>query len=323
VERAREAAAYDLGPALGRGATGVETRIVLSTRRPARRARPTWRCPRRVGRKRRHDAAALAANGGDSRLFNYVAMETPGAHPPRSTRGAASHAPRASGGTAAAQARDVAAMVLLCGVVAWRVDCHRRRAGARADRQGAAHRSGDFSAPIVLPGRSELSDLARETNAMARSSTRSRASSSANRRRACAALEQHCGTPIRLTTGGKLASGLAHELGTPLNVVSGPRADDRDRPDTRPPTRSSAPTRRDRRPGPSGWRASSGSCLDFARRRRRAPQAKPTSEARPRHRAAARAARVETRVRVAGPDPAAASPRGSTPHHSSRCSPIW
>jgi signal transduction histidine kinase len=63
---------------------------------------------------------------------------------------------------------------------------------------------GDFSGPVSLPQRDELADLAREVNAMC----------------------DHLVTTLdqlrhadRLATVGKLASGVAHELGTPLNVV--------------------------------------------------------------------------------------------------------
>jgi two-component system NtrC family sensor kinase len=64
---------------------------------------------------------------------------------------------------------------------------------------------GDFTRPIVLMQKDELSDLAAEMNAMCD--------------RLVGTLEQlrHAD---RLAIVGKLASGVAHELGTPLNVVS-------------------------------------------------------------------------------------------------------
>jgi signal transduction histidine kinase len=63
---------------------------------------------------------------------------------------------------------------------------------------------GDFSGPVTLAQRDELADLAREMNAMCD--------------RLATTLDQlrHAD---RLATVGKLASGVAHELGTPLNVV--------------------------------------------------------------------------------------------------------
>jgi signal transduction histidine kinase len=63
---------------------------------------------------------------------------------------------------------------------------------------------GDFSGPVSLRQRDELADLALEVNAMCA--------------RLVTTLDQlrHAD---RLATVGKLASGVAHELGTPLNVV--------------------------------------------------------------------------------------------------------
>ena len=73
--------------------------------------------------------------------------------------------------------------------------------------------TGDLSAPLELKQRDELGELANEINLMCE---RLAEEQDANAR----ATEQlrHAD---RLTTVGKLASGLAHELGTPLNVVSG------------------------------------------------------------------------------------------------------
>jgi signal transduction histidine kinase len=86
---------------------------------------------------------------------------------------------------------------------------HARRVGA-----------GDFAARIAVSQHDEMGRLATEMNAMAAqldaADRRLRAETAAR----IAALEQlrHAD---RLATVGKLASGIAHELGTPLNVVSG------------------------------------------------------------------------------------------------------
>jgi signal transduction histidine kinase len=110
---------------------------------------------------------------------------------------------------------------LVCGLVAWAVGI--RVVGRpiaelveKARRVGA----GDFSGPVVPLRRDELGLVARELNAMAEGLTALQARVAAESGARIAALEQlrHAD---RLTTVGKLASGLAHELGTPLNVVAG------------------------------------------------------------------------------------------------------
>jgi signal transduction histidine kinase len=86
----------------------------------------------------------------------------------------------------------------------------------KARRIGA----GDLTGEIVLARRNELGELATEMNAMARklAVTRGQADREATER--IQALEQlrHAD---RLTTIGKLASGIGHELGTPLAIVTG------------------------------------------------------------------------------------------------------
>lgn len=80
--------------------------------------------------------------------------------------------------------------------------------------------SGDLSGPVELRSRDELAMLARALNEMcerlAEAQERVRAETEAR----IGALEQlrHAD---RLATVGRLATGLAHELGTPLNVVMG------------------------------------------------------------------------------------------------------
>ena len=119
-------------------------------------------------------------------------------------------------GTLLTAAGTIAACALIMGFVGQRVVGQPIQAlVAQARRIGA----GDFSPPPHVGGRHEISQLARELNAMAQSlaaASHRVASESAAR---IATLEQlrHAD---RLTTVGKLASGLAHELGTPLNVVS-------------------------------------------------------------------------------------------------------
>jgi signal transduction histidine kinase len=83
------------------------------------------------------------------------------------------------------------------------------RLAAKARRVG----TGDLSGPLNLRQRDELGELATEINDMCERLAEERGA----REQATEALRH----ADRLTTVGKLASGLAHELGTPLNVVRG------------------------------------------------------------------------------------------------------
>ncbi|WP_437722379.1 sensor histidine kinase [Sorangium sp. So ce861] len=79
---------------------------------------------------------------------------------------------------------------------------------------------GDLGGPLILPQRDELGQIAHEINAMCENLAEARERAARETTARIAALEQlrHAD---RLTTVGKLASGIAHELGTPLNVVGG------------------------------------------------------------------------------------------------------
>jgi len=84
-----------------------------------------------------------------------------------------------------------------------------RRAGA-----------GDFSGPLRLAGHNELDELAAGLNAMCEQLDQAWAKVRSETEARVAALEQ-LRHEDRLKTVGRLASGIAHELGTPLNVISG------------------------------------------------------------------------------------------------------
>ena len=97
----------------------------------------------------------------------------------------------------------------------WFVGGPVRKLVAKARRIG----DGDLSEPLALGQFDELGELADEMNAMCERLSEAQRRIDEEMAGRIQALEQlrHAD---RLTTVGKLASGIAHELGTPLNVVS-------------------------------------------------------------------------------------------------------
>ncbi|MFN7974398.1 MAG: ATP-binding protein [Acidobacteriota bacterium] len=115
----------------------------------------------------------------------------------------------------------VTMVVLVCGAMAALlgyvlVGKPTRQLVEKARRVGA----GDLGSPLRSSNRDELGVLAGEMNAMSDQLLGARTKIQAETAARIAAMEQlrHAD---RLTTVGKLASGIAHELGTPLNVVGG------------------------------------------------------------------------------------------------------
>jgi two-component system, NtrC family, sensor kinase len=106
------------------------------------------------------------------------------------------------------------------------------------DRAVAA---GDLERRIAVRQQDEIGELASEMNAMSAELGASRSKLASETTRRLATLEQlrHAD---RLTTVGKLASGLAHELGTPLNVVHGYAQLIGGRPETDAETKANAET---------------------------------------------------------------------------------
>lgn len=97
----------------------------------------------------------------------------------------------------------------------WLVGRPMRRLSEKARQIG----TGDLSGLLTLRQRDEIGELAREMNRMSNylGQARERAATEAAARLSAVEQLRHAD---RLTTVGKLASGLAHELGTPLNVVA-------------------------------------------------------------------------------------------------------
>jgi two-component system, NtrC family, sensor kinase len=91
-----------------------------------------------------------------------------------------------------------------------------RAVGLKVRRIGA----GDLSSPLVLEQRDEIGEVARELNAMCEQLAEGRRKLEVETGARIAALEQlrHAD---RLVTVGRLASGIAHEIGTPLAVIAG------------------------------------------------------------------------------------------------------
>jgi len=80
--------------------------------------------------------------------------------------------------------------------------------------------TGDLSGPLRLKGRDELNQLAEAMNEMCAQLAQQRERIRAETEQRLLAVEQLRHTD-RLQTIGRLAAGMAHELGTPLNVISG------------------------------------------------------------------------------------------------------
>jgi two-component system, NtrC family, sensor kinase len=112
------------------------------------------------------------------------------------------------------------AIVTVCGLIAtglqvWFVGRPLQQLRDKARRAGA----GDFSGPLILRQHDEIGELAQEFNAMCDRLADANQRLAAATEARIAALEQLRHTD-RLATVGQLAAGVAHELGTPLSVVS-------------------------------------------------------------------------------------------------------
>jgi signal transduction histidine kinase len=91
-----------------------------------------------------------------------------------------------------------------------------RRLKEQAERIG----TGDFSTAVTISGRDELAGLAGTIDRMRSQLAEARAAEQAANEARIEALEKLRHTE-RLATLGRLSAGMAHELGTPLNVIAG------------------------------------------------------------------------------------------------------
>jgi len=111
-------------------------------------------------------------------------------------------------------------VVLVCGLIVmglqyWLVGQPIEALREKARRAGA----GDFSAPLLVAQNDEIGELARDINAMCDRIADANRKLAEETEARVAALEQLRHTD-RLATVGQLAAGVAHDLGTPLSVVS-------------------------------------------------------------------------------------------------------
>ncbi|MEZ4601055.1 MAG: ATP-binding protein [Syntrophotaleaceae bacterium] len=91
-----------------------------------------------------------------------------------------------------------------------------RKLAEQAERIG----HGDFSTAIAVSGRDELAELAGTIDRMRSQLAEAKAAEEAANEARIEALEKLRHTE-RLATLGRLSAGMAHELGTPLNVIAG------------------------------------------------------------------------------------------------------
>ena len=112
---------------------------------------------------------------------------------------------------------SVASGVLLMGVLGsiW-IGRPMRKLRAQAERIG----SGDFTTSINVPGSGEIAELSGTIERMRGQLAEARAAEQIANNERIEALEKLRHTE-RLATLGQLSAGIAHELGTPLNVIAG------------------------------------------------------------------------------------------------------
>ncbi len=112
------------------------------------------------------------------------------------------------------------AIVAICGVIAAGLEYGLVGRPLQLLRDKARRAGGgDFSGPLAIRQRDEIGDLAHEVNLMCDRLAEANRKLAEETEARIAALEQLRHTD-RLATVGQLAAGVAHELGTPLNVIS-------------------------------------------------------------------------------------------------------
>jgi signal transduction histidine kinase len=179
------------------------------------------------------EAAAREASGeravsvtqdvnGDSAVYTYVSVETPdGRRGSLEIQDPLIDEHRYLRQSWVNSAIATLVLVVLCALLSWALG--HVLIGKRVRRLVAQARDigrGELETRVQLPGRDELSELAREMDSMCeglRDAVARIRVESESRSRA----EEQLRHADRLTSAGTLASGMAHELGTPINVIEG------------------------------------------------------------------------------------------------------
>lgn len=173
----------------------------------------------------RDEVTRLATDAnGDERFYTYFAVRSAPAGPPTGAleiseslgyeHSYVQTTIRNELITVAVLAATIAGLATLLGI--WLVGRPVSRLVEQARRIGA----GDLTARLDLARRDELGVLADEMNHMCERLTAAQERIASETQARIATLEQ-LRRADRLATVGRLAAGIAHELGTPLNVVSG------------------------------------------------------------------------------------------------------
>jgi two-component system, NtrC family, sensor kinase len=169
---------------------------------------------------RRGEVVTVIAETSDGRdfLFTYLPLQGPGGRRGaieigESLAGLHGYVRESMNRSALLLAAMVVFSLLLIGVVgSFLVTRPVQRLAAQAERMAA----GDFSAPVEVRGHDEIAILAAALDRMRGQLAHARDSDRAR----LEALEKLRHTE-RLATIGRLSAGMAHELGTPLNVIAG------------------------------------------------------------------------------------------------------